>query len=418
MSTLILLVVLIVATLLIANRIARQEALRDAQSQAYNIGNLVAAPLVNARVRAHAAGAGKQLTDVMHNRMQDGSVTRVKMWDRTGMVIWSDEKKLVGRRFPLPADIMALFGTRNVTAEVSSLGKAENVLEQKDTQLLEVYAGTFDADAQPMVFEAYFSIDSMRHDQEAIFQNYLPAIVAALLLFQLAVMPLALSLARQVERGAAERSRLTRHALLASDLERRRIAQVLHDGVIQDLAGLSYALPALEAPFTDGPAAGMARETSRRVSQILARDVAALRSMITDLYPPDLAGPGLPAAIHDLASGAAEHGAQVEVDLSPDLVLPEYTARLAYRIVREGLRNVSKHSGASAATVQIRHESDRVLVSVSDNGRGLPEGPPAEGHLGLRLLEDTMRDLDGQLTLRSAPSGGAVLEASFPFRFI
>ncbi len=406
------------ATLVIANRIARHEALRDARSHGYAIGNLVAAPLVNAGVRAHAADAAKELTDVMHNRMRDGSVTHVKLWDKSGMVIWSDEQKLVGRRFPLAEDVKALFGTRDVTAELSSLSKAENVLEGNDTQLLEVYAGTYDADAQPMVFEAYFSIDSMRQDQDTIYRSYLPAIVAALLLFQLAVMPLALSLARQVERGAAERSRLTRHALLASDLERRRIAQDLHDGVIQDLAGLSYALPALGAPFADGPVGDRARETSSRVSQILTRDVAALRSMITDLYPPDLEGPGFAAAIQDLARAAAEQGTQVQVDLGPDLVLPVYPARLAYRVVREGLRNVSKHSGASAATVQIRRESDRVLVSVSDNGRGPSDKPPAKGHLGLRLLEDTMRDLDGQLTLRPAPSGGAVLEASFPFRLL
>jgi len=406
------------ATLLIANRIARQEALRDARTHGYNIGNLVAAPLVNARVRAQATGAAKELTDVMHNRMRDRSVTHIKVWDKSGMVIWSDEENLVGRHFPLAKDVKALFGTRNVTAEVSALTRAENAGEQKNSELLEVYAGTYDADAQPMVFEAYFSIDSMQSDQETIYRSYLPAIVAALLLFQVAVMPLALSLARQVERGAAERSRLARHALLASDLERRRIAQDLHDGVIQDLAGLSYAIPAIEAQLKDGPAAEKARETSGRVSQILARDVAALRSMITDLYPPDLEGPGFAAAIHGLARDAGEHATQVEVGLPPDLVIPVDTARLAYRVVREGLRNVSKHSGAAAASVQIRHESERLIVSVSDNGRGLPDGPPEQGHLGLRLLEDTVRDLGGQLTLRSGSSGGAVLEASFPFRLI
>ena len=167
------------ATLLIANRIARQEALRDARTHGYNIGNLVAAPLVNAGVRAHATGAAKELTDVMHNRMRDGSVTHIKVWDKSGMVIWSDEKNLVGRRFPLTEDVKALFGTRNTTAEVSHLDKAENAGEQKSSELLEVYAGTYDADAQPMVFEAYFSIDSMQSDQETIYRSYLPAIVAA-----------------------------------------------------------------------------------------------------------------------------------------------------------------------------------------------------------------------------------------------
>jgi hypothetical protein len=215
--------VFIVATLLLANRIAEQEALRDARSQAYNIANLVVAPLVNAKVRAQAPGAGKELTTVIDNRMSDGSVIHIKLWNKDGTVLWADEKDLVGRRFPLAPDVARLFGSRQVTAGVSRLTKAENAGERQDSELLEVYAGTRDADQQPMVFEAYFSTDSMRLDQQTIYRSYLPLLIAALLFFQVAVLPLALSLARRVERGLAERSGWMRHALLASDLERRHI---------------------------------------------------------------------------------------------------------------------------------------------------------------------------------------------------
>jgi signal transduction histidine kinase len=417
-STVVLLLVLMVATLMLANRIARDEALRDARSHGFAIGNLVAAPLVDAGVRAHVPGASTELTTVMGNRMSDGSVIHIKLWDKDGTVFWSDEKQLVGRRFALSPGVRALFGTRAVTAELSQLTKAENAGERGHGELIEVYAGTRDADNQPMVFEAYFSADSMRHDQQAIFRNYLPVVAAALLLFALAVMPLALSLARRVERGLAERSSWMRHALLASDLERRRIAQDLHDGVIQDLAGLSYAMPTLEAQLAGGAGGAAGRETAHRVSAILRRDVAALRSMMTDIYPPDLEGPGLGPAIQDLARGAAGRGVQVQVDLAPELSINPDSARLAYRVAREGLRNVTTHAQATAATVQIRRESERLVVSVADNGRGLQDTAVADGHLGLRLLEDTVRDLGGQMTLRSLPSGGAMLEASFPVGLI
>ena len=413
-STVVLLALLLVASLLLANRIARDEALRSARSQGYNIGNLLVAPLVNAKIRAHVPGASTELTTVMRNRMSDGSVSHIKLWDQNGTVLWSDEETLVGHRFALMPDVKELFGTKSVTAEVSQLTKAENAGERNHGELIEVYAGTRDADNQPLVFEAYFSAESMRHDQQTIFTTYIPLVLATLLLFALAVMPLALSLARRVERGLAERSIWMRHAFLASDLERRRIAQDLHDGVIPDLAGLSYAMPTLEAHFA-GDAAGLkARETSHRVSQILSRDVAALRSMMTDIYPPDLDGPGFARAVQDLARTASERGVQVQVDMTPDLSLPINTARLAYRVVREGLRNVTKHAQATTATVEVRRESELIVVSVSDNGRGPQDAQVPEGHLGLRLLEDTMRDLGGQITLRSSPSGGAVLEASLP----
>jgi len=120
------------------------------------------------------------------------------------------------------------------------------------------------------------------------------------------------------------------------------------------------------------------------------------------------------AAVQDLARSAGERGVQVKVEMEPGLLIPLDAARLAYRVVREGLRNVAKHAQATTATVQVRLESDRVAIAVSDDGRGLPDQPVAEGHLGLQLLEDTVRDLGGKVSLRSSPTGGAVLEASFP----
>ena len=423
LSSVVLLLVLILTTILLASHIARGEALRDARVRGYAMANLMAAPLVNAQVRAHVPGASQELTSVLRNRMSDGSVIHIKLWSQDGEVLWSDEKKLVGHRFPLKDDVKDLFGTTKVTAELSDLSKAENAGERSLGELLEVYSGTRDANQKPMVFEAYFPADSMRKDERAIINGFLPIVIAALLLFQFAVLPMALSLARRVERGLAERSNWMRHALLASDLERRRVAQDLHDGVIQDLAGLCYAMPSLEAhfahePVVDDPATRSARETSHRISQILSRDVAALRSMITDIYPPNLEGPGFATAVHDLARSAGEHGVHVRVDLPPDLTVPVDTARLAYRVIREGLRNVAKHAQATAAAVEVLRESGRIVVSVSDNGRGIQGTDVREGHLGLQLLEDTVRDLGGQMTLRASPEGGALLEASFPVKLI
>jgi signal transduction histidine kinase len=413
-SSVVLLAVLIMATVFLASRIAEGEALRDARVRGSAIGTLIAAPLVNDKVRAHVPGATAPLERVLRNRMSDGSVAHIKVWSQEGEVLWADERALVGRHFTLPDDVKALFGTKRAIAEISDLSKDENVEERKQGELLEVYAGTIDADQNPMVFEAYFSDASMRRDERAIISGFLPIVIATLLLFQLAVLPMAVSLARRVERGLAERSSWMRHALLASDLERRRIAQDLHDGVIQDLAGLCYALPTMDAHFADNTRASAARETARRAAQILSRDVAALRAMITDIYPPNLEGAGFAIAVQDLARSAGEQGIQVDVEMTTELALPVDTARLAYRVIREGLRNVAKHAEATVAAVQVREEFDRIVVSVADNGVGVDDEPVAGGHLGLRLLADTVRDLGGETHLRTSPSGGAILTASFP----
>jgi signal transduction histidine kinase len=423
-SSMVLLLVLMLAIVLLADRIATQEALRDARVRGFTIGNLIAAPLVNARVRARVPGASENLTAVMRNRMGDGSMIHVTLWDKNGVVIWSDEKGLVGRQFALTSAVKAQFGTQAVTAEVCDLSEpqyrfsAQYSRDRNLGELLQVYAGTSDANNQPMVFEGYYSSAAMRRDERAIVYGFLPIVIAAMLLFQVAVLPMATSLARRVERGLDERSLWMRHALLASDLERRRIAQDLHDGVIQDLAGMSYAMPALEAQLADDSAIQSARDASKRVAEILRRDVAALRLMMTDIYPHDLEGEGFALAVHELARVTGGQGVEVQVEMAPDLVIHVDAARLAYRVVREGLRNVAKHAQATTAKVEVRRESQNIVVSVSDNGLGVKDGPVAEGHLGLRLLEDTVHDLGGQMTLRSPPSGGALLDASFPVNLV
>jgi signal transduction histidine kinase len=406
------LVVLALGTLFIGGRIARDEALRDARIRGTGLARNIVAPLVNSAVRAHRPGAAKELNHILGNRMKDGSVAHIKLWSRSGEVIWSDETELVGRRFKLEEDERSLFGTDRSIAAVSDLDKAENVGERSEGELLEVYVGTRDKDNKPLLFEAYVSTDRMRQDAAAIVGGMLPPALGGLFAFQLAVLPMAISLARRVQRSQLERAKMMRHALIASDLERRRIAQDLHDGVIQDLAGIAYALPSVQAQLPDGPT--RARDTIARAGSILKRDVAALRSLLTDIYPPDLHGPGLAGAVHDLARSTGESGVSVAVVVAPDLRLPPDTARVCYRVVREGLRNVVKHARCTAARVELGVDGEQVTVRVSDDGQGVRTGAVPRGHLGLRLLEDTLLDLGGRLVLRPGERGGAILEAMVP----
>jgi signal transduction histidine kinase len=401
-------------TVLLSEHIARDEAVRDARLRGAAIAHGVAAPLVNAKVRAGDPDAIARLGEVIGNRMLDGSVSHIKLWSEDGTVIWSDESNVSGRSFPLPADLPGLFGTHDVIAELSEMDRPEDAGERNEGPLLEVFAGATDAEGVPLVFEAHMSPERLDEDQTALFTELLPLALGALLVFQLTMLPLAMSLARRVERAQAERAELLRRALMSSDLERRRIAQLLHDGVIQDLAGLSYALPTVSGKLPADRSADAARRTADQMSFILRRVVASLRSLLTDIYPPDLEGDGLTAALNELAQSAAESDVEVELDLSPGLGVPTETGRLVYRVVREGLRNVVRHANAAAVKVTVHQHGDDVTVRVTDNGQGLHERNGGErGHLGVKLLADTVSDLGGQLDLRPGETGGAVLEASF-----
>ena len=415
--SLVTLLILTAGAIFAANKIAEHQALTEARSQAAAIASRLVAPLVNSEVRAGNEAAAHDLTTVMRTRMADGSLRHVKLWDEQGRVIWSDEQGLIGRRFPIDEDVEPLFGTRDATAERSDLTKQENEFERSEGELLEVYAGTFDADGAPLVFEAYVTTKAMKSAAAAITMDLLPLVFGALALFMLAVLPLAVSLARRVERAQLDRSKMMRHALLASDLERRRIAQDLHDGVIQDLAGLGYVLPTARRELHPEGNLEVARTTLDRATGMLQQDVLRLRSMLTDLYPPDLQGQGLVSAVGDLVQTiTSDAGLDATVRIDPGLDVPVDAGRLAYRVVREGLRNVVKHAGASSVLVEVSREDDEVLVRVADDGHGPAAAQDAvrRGHLGLRLLNDTLSDFGGALDLEPGSRQGTSLEARFP----
>lgn len=420
--SLVLLVVVTAATFAMVSRVAQDEALRDARRVAWGLGQGVVAPMVDAAFREGGPEERAALDRLLRNRMQDGSIARIKMWDEHGTVMWSDDARLVGRTFELGPDQIAALRTRTAVAELTRLRDPENVYESSEGALVEVYAGLVDADGQPFLFEVYMPTGALQEDRNALMRSIVPIAAGALLVFLLGILPLAVSLARRVDRAGAERERLLRDAVAATDLERRRVAQDLHDGVIQDLAGLGYLLSSTPArrSVADRSATD---ETLRTARDVIHRDVVALRSLLTDLYPPDLGGPGFSRAIADLAEQARRTGIDVTltVEVADDVVLS--AAVVAYRVVREALRNVVRHSGASHARVVVLVGPAGVWVEVSDDGRGMDpslagapgEGASAahEGHLGLRLLQDTVRDVGGEMTLESEPGVGTTVSVRF-----
>ena len=145
----------------------------------------------------------------------------------------------------------------------------------------------------------------------------------------------------------------------------------------------------------------------------------SLRTLVTDIYPAHLARDGLAVAVEDLAARCRHDGLAVEVVVGDDVEeAPLPAMQLSYRVVREGLRNVVRHSGAQQAEVRLTRDPGGIVVTVSDNGRGLPaEGPP-EGHVGLLLLEDALGDVGGALGIGLRPGGGTLLRAQVPLEVL
>ena len=409
--------VVAVGAVVVGHKIAEGWALEDARLRGATVADAVAGPLVDERVTAGDSAAISQLDGILHDAMSEGEISHVKLWSRQGVVIWSDESAVIGHTYPLDADVERMFDTQGVTAQVSTLDKAEDAPErgEGDGELLEVYAGVEDGAGDPLVVEAYLPTTQMRAQQRTILVAMLSLAVGVLVVYQLAVVPLAVSLARRVERGQEQNARVLRRSLLATHRERLRIAHDLHDGVVQDLAGLTYAMPLVADQLPSTPEASLARQTVADATVMLAHDVEALRSLIVDIHPPDLEGAGLAEAARDLAARAQANGIAVRLDVpeAPDWSLG--TSRLVYRTVQEALRNVVAHSGASHAAVTVGRQGAEVYVEVSDDGRGFDAtAEPQRGHLGLQLLRENLEDFGGRLAWQTAVTGGTVLSARLP----
>jgi signal transduction histidine kinase len=178
-----------------------------------------------------------------------------------------------------------------------------------------------------MAFEAYYDYQRVDQVAQRLRRQTLPLVLVPLLLLQLVQIPIVVSLARRIRRHENERARLLERALSASDRERVRFAADLHDGPIQDLAGVSYALGAVAGGVSERHVPLMAR-----VQEALQRSIESLRSLMTDLYPPDLGSGTLAATISTLADQLRATGVEVSEQLTPVGPVAEETVDALYRV--------------------------------------------------------------------------------------
>ena len=412
--SLLVLMLVIVATFFVSRSVSRDVALRHAKARGITFARVVGGPLVDRGVRTGDPVSLRDFTRVMKNRLRDKSMVHIKVWDRTGRVIWSDEPGLRGHSFHLEAPVRRLFATGGANASMSRGEKQENARDGSHGTLLEVYAATRSAEGKPIIVESYWATDSINDDARAVMLRIAPLPIGALLLFSIVVLPLAWSLARRVDRAQDESRRSLQHALSASDLERRRIARDLHDGVMQDVSGAGYALSAASSALP--PEAEVPRLLLDEVSGLVRHVGESLRALLADIYPANLARDGLAVAVEELARRAADQNLEVDVQIDQEALseVPVEVSQLCYRVIREGLRNVLRHAHAAHAQVNATAQNGEIFIAVADDGRGFERRESTEGHLGLRLLEDTLVDLGGSLAVEPGADGGTILSAAFP----
>ena len=192
----------------------------------------------------------------------------------------------------------------------------------------------------------------------------------------------------------------------AADL--RRIERDLHDGAQARLVALAMDLGLAKEKLTHDPeaAARMVDEAHGEVKTALQE----LRDLARGIHPAVLTDRGLDAALSSIASRCTVP-VTVTVDL-PTRPAPAIEG-IAYFTVSELLQNISKHSGAHAATVEVWQNTDRLMLQVTDNGHG---GANTTTGTGLAGLTERLDAVDGVLIVDSPVGGPTRVTAELPWR--
>jgi signal transduction histidine kinase len=217
---------------------------------------------------------------------------------------------------------------------------------------------------------------------------------------------------------ALTNARLYERARQLSVLEERaRLARDLHDAVSQKLFSIRVKARAASVLAGRDPASGDTDRAAAEMESVaaLAGDAQAeLRAVIDGLAPPEISEAGLAGSLrrYALLAGKA-HGVRVAFTADDPPALGADREAALYRIAQEALHNALRHSGASEVCVSVATAPRRVVLEVSDQGKGfVPE--LASGGRGLPSLRERAAGAGASLVIRSAPGEGTTVRVVMP----
>jgi two-component system, NarL family, sensor histidine kinase UhpB len=194
--------------------------------------------------------------------------------------------------------------------------------------------------------------------------------------------------------------------------ERRLIAHELHDEFGQSVTAIRSLAMAI-ATQSGEPAMC---DTARLISDEAARLYDAMHGLIPRLAPPSLDTLGLAESLETLVRDWQRRHPSPQLSLRHRLPsdLGTSVTLAAYRVVQEGLVNAVRHARAQQVMIDVSCADERMIVSVTDDGVGLPENWSRPGHFGLRGLAERVEHLGGSLHVGNREPHGAFLQAEIP----
>ncbi|MFQ5923486.1 MAG: sensor histidine kinase [Anaerolineales bacterium] len=363
-------------------------------------------------------------------------IVAFKVWSPEGLVLYSPNQELIGRRFDVN-DHIAQSLAGEVVSEISNLKAAENEYESRLwDELIETYLPVRAQDTGEViaVAEFYQTPDSLRAEvQAAQLRSWLIVGAATVAMYILlaglvgrasntilaqqdelrdkvvqlsALLSQNRQLHERVRRAAARTTALNERFM-------RRISADLHDGPGQDLALALLRIEALAetcencpVPLTDGR---VVAEDFRTVRAALESGLAELRTISSGLRLPELepltTGEVTERAVRDYERKSGQRVA-MKVEKAPKNA-PMPTKITLYRVIQEALANGFRHAAGTGQVVRLWSSGSQLHVEILDAGEGFdPLAAPKDGHLGLAGMRERVQVLGGTFSVDTAPGRG------------
>ena len=211
-----------------------------------------------------------------------------------------------------------------------------------------------------------------------------------------------------------ERRQLEADLVAVSEHEQQRIGQDLHDGICQQLAAIGLAarslandLRAFDSSFT---------QDAELIESSIQQAVTEARGLARGIFPVHVDRHGLAVALTDLTQSISRlTGVKINIEELSDVQIysPEVSMHL-YRIIQEAIGNAVRHGGAQHVNVKLESNSQAIILTVSDDGRGFPAEPRMNIGMGMRTMRYRAQMIGASLSVSDSNPEGATLRCSMP----
>lgn len=221
---------------------------------------------------------------------------------------------------------------------------------------------------------------------------------------------------RLLQSEIEERQRLEARMIDLIEREQLRLGQELHDGLGQQLAGIGFLLETLRGKLEE--VSSPAVRDVERLEDLIQQSIEQTRNLAKVFYPVELERHGLAMALRALAQRhrrSSETSSIVESEEDGGTNLDGPLAIQLFRIAQEAVQNSERHSHAKHLLIRLAIHDGQVMLTVQDDGIGLPPDFDKAAGMGLRIMQHRARMIGGKLEIRNGPAGGAIVTCAAPF---